>query len=521
MTTLVGAFDSYPAYWNAMTISLQRSETIAPWRDLYDSLEAYYLSNGLYEVLNNIVARKTYLQPDGTTKPEDMRPIYNPATRVVEFYADLLWPGTLPKALQIVTNNTSIVEPIQQVWKWSNWEIEKDVCARWYAQFGSMFLKIQTNTDNTRVYFQNLKPRFITDMDLDERGYIIWVRIDLPQTMRNDEGILETMQRTEVWEKDRYRVWEHKRTPETPLTMLGAPKVDRPLTDFGINFVPIVYQPFRNNGDERGIGAFTLYLDKLDEIARMATRLHQLLFNYEEPIFATLRTSVGADNRPLPPIQLGNKQATGESKVDMASGMFLNLPGATDIKPLTPDIPYDQALAILNNQLVQIERDMPELVYSRIQEQSDLSGVAIRYLLNGAINKLQAARGNAEAALIRAQQMALTIGQNVGLFSGLGDFESGAFDHEFAKRGVLDVPEFEQAQTLQAYNSAGVPVEVAVKRLGWSEQEIEDLTEVKDNAIRRQQDMLNQQMESSPNLRLQGQGGGQRNGQQRIGNNNN
>ena len=501
MTTFIGAFDSYQAHWNAVTLSLQRSEVTAPWRDYYDQLEAYYLSNGLYEVLDSIVQRKTRLQPDGTTRSEDLRPIYNPATRVVEFYADMLWPGTLPKALQISAENEAIIDPIQQVWKWSNWSIEKDTCARWYAMFGSMFLKVQTNQDNSRVYLQNIKPRYVTDMDLDERGFITWLRIDLPQTTRNAEGKLESIQRTEVWEPDRYRVWLHKRTPETPLTELGSTIADQPTSAFGIDFVPIVYQPFRSNGDERGIGAFTLYIDKLDEVARMATRLHQTLYRYGRPIMATIRPHLGGDNRPLPAVQIGEQQADGSRKLNLDDDDILNLPGASDIRSLVPDIDYAQSLAILQDQLAQLGRDMPELAYSRIAESTELSGVAIAYLLDGAISKLESARGNAEAALVRAHQMALTIGQNVGLFDrSIGTFDNGDFEHEFAPRSVLSAPEMEQAQTIQAYTSAGVPMQVAAKRIGWSEQEIEETVKVKDEHERKMQEQQQQLLNQQPGI---------------------
>ncbi len=490
MTTPVGAFDNYSAYWNYLSVSLQRTEQVAPWRDLYDQLETYYLSNGLYEVLDNTVGRKTYLQANGTSKPETMRPIYNPATRLVDFYGDLLWPGSLPSALQIQTDNEKITPLIEQIWQWSNWSIEKDTAARWFPMFGSMFIKVSTNADSNRVFLQNIKPRFVTDMDIDERGYLTWIRLDLPQTTRNAEGKLETVQRTEVWEKQRYRIWTHKKTPETPLNELGKTETDKVLT--GYDFVPIVYQPFKSIGDERGVGVYTLHIDKIDEIARMSTRLHQMLFRYGRPTWATVRSGVGADSRPLPPVQIGGARPNTLERDE--SDEILNLPGATDIKSLVAQLPYDQALSILGDQLTQLERDLPELVYGRIQESTDLSGVALRYLLEGAINRLTVARGNAEAALIRAHQMALTIGQSIGIdnFRNVGTFENGDFAHEFVERPVLQMPLAEQAQTLQTYTSAGVPVEIAAKLIGWTQEEIDELTKAKDAAMQKQQQLLNQ-----------------------------
>ena len=116
----------------------------------------------------------------------------------------------------------------------------------------------------------------------------------------------------------------------------------------------------------------------------------------------------------------------------------------------------------------EIRQDLPEMIYSELQDRSgDLSGVAIRNLLAAATDRLLEARGNGEAALIRANQMALTIGQNLGLFSNIGSYEDGDFEHTFAKRPVWDASELEQAEVMRTYTGAGVPAEIAAQRSGW------------------------------------------------------
>ena len=78
--------------------------------------------------------------------------------------------------------------------------------------------------------------------------------------------------RTEVWDKTELRIWEHERTPQTPLSQLGRVLEQRPLSDFGIDFIPVVWQAFRNIGDERGSAAITPAIEKIDEVNRQATR---------------------------------------------------------------------------------------------------------------------------------------------------------------------------------------------------------------------------------------------------------
>ena len=85
-----------------------------------------------------------------------------------------------------MTDNTAIISPIQQVWKWSGWGSQKQVFSRWLANFGDGFIKVARSSDGQRVILQNIKPEHVTEIDADERGFLRWCRIDVPQTRRED-----------------------------------------------------------------------------------------------------------------------------------------------------------------------------------------------------------------------------------------------------------------------------------------------------------------------------------------------
>lgn len=479
-TSLIGAFRTWSAWWSYLTTTLQRGEEQASsWRDQYNFLQAYYLNNGLYDVLRTSFAQLGY-------SSEALKPLRNPAYRVVEFYAAKLWPGMLPDALPIIADNRRIQEPIEQVWVWSNFGSEKQAMARSFPEYGDMFLKVATRSDNgrvSRVYFQNLAPQSITDFDTDERGYVTYIRIDIPQQRRQEDGRMDNYTLTEVWDKETqlFRRWEHKKSLDAQLSQLGQPIVEQPFGAFGIDFVPIVWQPFRHIGQERGMAAITPAIDKIDEANRQATRLHQMLFRYNKPLWAASAGGADASGRPLPPPRLTGTDGGSLSRSDDPdSDDILRLPGTTKMEALVPNINYESALAVLNDHMREISRDLPEMVYAEIQERSDLSGVAIRYLLEASIDRLLEARGNAESALARANAMALTIGQATGLFNGLGTYEAGDFEHTFADRPVLTAPEFERAQIVQTYAGAGVPLSIAAQRAGWTEDEVTELTAAKE-----------------------------------------
>src|SRR5690606_5399186 len=137
-------------------------------------------------------------------------------------------------------------------------------------------------------------------------------------------------------------------------------------------------------------------------------------------------------------------------------------------------IRYTEALAILEAQMAELSRDLPELAYYDLRE-SELSGKAIRLLLGDAVDRVAEARGNGEAALVRAHQMALTIGQSAGLFKDLGAYDKGDFAHKFRTRPILEIPQEERAVAIETYTRAGVPLVTALRYMGATDEEIADL----------------------------------------------
>jgi len=122
MATLAN-YDSYAAYYTQLIIE-QTPPTAAFMREYYQLLNAYYLGNGLYDFINQ------QLKSTKTTK-HPLKPIRNPAWRVVEFYASKLYPGSLPDALPLEADNEKVIESIHQLWQWSNF---KRKCVRQRAR---------------------------------------------------------------------------------------------------------------------------------------------------------------------------------------------------------------------------------------------------------------------------------------------------------------------------------------------------------------------------------------------------
>lgn len=440
--------------------------------ELYAILQAYYENNGLYEEL----MMRAY---EANVWQEGMKPLRNPAYRVVEFYAAKLWPGVLPEALPIITENPAIQAPIETVWRWSNFTNRKTVLARWLAIWGNGFLKVaNSGGEDQRVYFQLIEPQYIgNNFETDERGYITYLRIDMPKTRRNGDDLI-AYTHTEIWDQETLRIWEHEQGLEAPLEQLGDPVHVHELAEFGIDFVPFVHFKLRDIGEDLGVGSYTLQLDKIDEANRQVTRLHQMIYRYNKNHWVLAANGMDQTGRPLPPPKVGNSGTgtdTGD-RVTIGGDEMWRLPGNATMQSMVPNINYRDALAILNDHMMEIERDLPELAYYRIREMNEVSGIAVRTLLSDAIDRVIDARANVEEALIRADKMALSIGQAMGIFDeSLGNYDAGDFDHHFMEREVIPLTPKEKAELVKLDVEAGVPLTTSLKWRGRTETEIADM----------------------------------------------
>jgi hypothetical protein len=467
----LGTYDTYAGFY-AQTVIDQTPPDSAFLREFYRLLFAYYQTNGLYTYLNQ------QLQATLSTN-QLIKPLRNPAWRIVEFYASKLFPGALPDALPIKTDNDALTPAIEQLWQWSNFGSTKQKWARWFAIYGDWYLKVATRagTDGPdSVYLTIIKPEHVTGMELDERGFLTWIRIDV-ENDDDDETVY-----TEIWSKEAQEMWlwpARRGTVDDEFDDLGSPTEVFTFEELtGEDFIPIVYQPFRYDGAGRCGGAYTAQLEKIDEVNRQATRLAQILFRYNRALWVATTQNADSSGRPLPPVDLSAiLESDGSLKFD--DDDILALPAMSDLKSLVPQINFADALAVLESQLGELAKDLPELVYYELRDMGELSGRAVKFLLDDMISRVVEARGNAEAGLIRAQQMALTIGQNLGLFEDLGgDYASGALDHQFDERPILPEDRQEVAQLITALTQAGASLFAAARAAGMSEDEAQALAQV-------------------------------------------
>lgn len=482
-TTLNG---SAYAYDRAISSRIEPAEL--PPLALYAVLRLFDLSNGLYDDLsraNTAVGRAS----SGT------KAIRNPVPAVCDAWQAKLWP----EPLMIATENAAIIDPIEQVWRWSNWRASRPKVARWTALYGESWLHVQADPDLGRVWFEYLQPAYVTDFEEDARGYVQYVRVDIPKTLETDYGY-KTVTHTEVWDAamQTYTRWETDGDAAgRKIRDLGAPAEVESLASFGIDFVPFVRIPFSDSGEARGIGAVQRALEAVAEADLSATNLHAMVYQDAEGAWVVTANGTDANGRPLPAMRvaaaeptfdaLGRQTSNGtgtrsDGSVSVGKRSFWRLPGGYGLQSVVPNIDFAGSLAILQDHDVVMERLMPALAYARLSESAsvELSGRAIRYKLTAFIDQVIGARATALEKLEQADMMALTLGRVNGIrgFESVGDFDNGDFAHEFETVDVIPLNALElaeesrtRAQALQAYAAAGFPLAAALKDLGYTEDE--------------------------------------------------
>lgn len=491
----VGAGTAYPYRAH---VAIRTAPTEWPPRALYGFLKAAYLTNGFYDEVRNSWSELGYTPPN-------LKAIRSVVAPVVDVLGSKLYPDplivTTPRTRGIVSQvdreraeaNDPIKAAIDLVHTWSNWERARKKHARWVALYGESFRKVVADPEAGRVYFELIEPQYVTDYEMDVRDYITACRLDIPQT-GNETDLTIRWTHVEAWDKARgsVRIWRADGDAAARrLEDLGPPVEEIPLSAFGIDFIPVVRSPFREIDDGRAIGAVQLAIEAIIESDLSATNLHSVIFNDLEGAWVLKSVGNDAHGRPLPPPVVGAASQDGkpgrqsDDTVQVGKRSFWRLPGNQELQPVVPDIDYAGALAILQDHDEHIGRLLPALSYLRIAELSggDLSGKAITYKTRAFVDQVEECRANIVASDIQANMMALTMGQAYGIFSGLGSFETGDFEHDYAPQPILHLSSLDEAeekraraQAVQALTSASLPLSFVLT-------DILDLTEAEATSV--------------------------------------
>lgn len=418
------------------------------------------------------------------------RGLRNPLARYVNFYVANVWGGTLDAqagdgsgtatALPIVTENEQLRAAIAMLWQWSNWGTRRQLAVRQGTSLGDAFIKVVDRPDAQRVYMQVRHPSQFTDVTWDNNGFIKRCVIEYeaidnngkPYTykeiithplLHGGDGVLfETFKNNKpfayadnVIDENAAAAWEE---------------------DY--DFVPVVHVPFQVTGAGWGAVAFMHALPKIVEADASASILHDQLGRLL--------------NSPLLAIGISASNIQFETKPDSVPVLAVEVPEKTPFQPtVTPligNMNLLDALQAVNKQVEAVERDLPELRLSDAL-QSGMSGEALGRAFSDVAAAVADVRASFDSALVRVQQMAITIaamGRYDDVFSHFNkdSYQSGALDHYIGQRPVLPRGSSEElAEMKERWNIASVavgmdvPQETALAEIvRWNDAKIASMT---------------------------------------------
>ena len=429
------------------------------YRDIQKWATAYKSQYGLYKYTRNI---------------------YSPAYRLGEFYKSYLWGGRLANdasntgAIPIQTANDAIREPIAEIWKWSNWDINKDVCTLWGTILGDVFIKVIDSPDKRRVYYELVYPGYVRDVTLDAfnnvKAYTIQYQVEHPEDNNKPAAIY-----TEVV----YRDSEQEVVYETYLNDESYGWYGMPASwSVPYGFVPLVAIQHNDVGQDWGhseIHAARAKMHELDDVATMLSDQIRKSVNVK-----WLFKGVTPDNMEFE--EASPTTARPEPYREQENAIYVGKDA--DAMPLVAELDIEGVMMHITSILDDLEKDYPELGLDARMPTAEISGRAIRMIRQPTDQKVRQRRVNYDKAIVKANQMGLAIGGYRGYFAGfnLDSYKAGALEHNISNRPVfeadaLDVAEVANAEWMAAAMalSAGVSLKGYLQHQGMPAEEIDKL----------------------------------------------
>ena len=422
-----------------------------------------------------------------------IRSLYGPIYRLGEFYKAHLWGGALDPsagecgAIPIATDNEELRPAIAELWKWSNWAVNKDIVTLRGAVLGDIAIQVIDDVERGRVYLDIIYPGIIKDITLDSfnnvRGYIIEETREHPQ--RPGMTVTYREQVTRDGDLVVYETFLNGAPFAWPENVNRAGDAMETWAE-SYGFIPMVLIKHNDVGLDWGWSEAHPIRSKAQEADDLASQISDQIRKTISPVWLmkgmkeTSITLTGADattDRPEP----------GREEMQALWGVPTD-GGAT---AMIAELDFENALVHLDNILKEIERDYPELRSDLHTSSGDASGRALRVARQGAAAKVIQRRSNYDAGLVKVQQMAIALGgfREYDGYKGfsLDSYKRGDLEHSVSSRPVfesdpLDESEIAIAEWKAAEQAvkAGVPLIGYLRAQGWDAERIQALIKIEE-----------------------------------------
>lgn len=441
--------------------------------------------------------------------PRNIRLIYNPTRRLVEFYVGAVYPGVLsedgedlPDGVQSAipfSKDTSpqIKTAVAQLWQWNNWQEKMQVEIVYAAALGDCLVEIVDCLDQGKVCFEIPWPGYIYDIDLDHAGNVKSYTLEYG-AYSDDEGGFYRYKK--IVDGQYFQYFKD----DEPYDYGNGAILENPY-----GFVPAVWFRHSSTGGDRGSPAIAGSMPLIDELNGQASLTHdQVRKVVGAPWIMWAQGSI--QNLFGQPSRDTTNDFMTSTPSDQENVLLLKGPAGGRIESLAGQLDIPGAYAVVEKLLAQVEKNHPELtMYEQLRSMSQVTGPAAQRLVGDVETRVSKAQANYDRGNICLFQMAVAIAgyranngdwgplngqQQKFLPFDLDSYKSGQLNMTIKPRPLLKPTELEEAQedqtesaAVQAWVNAGVPLEVILKHIGWTDKEIAEVTQAK-----QKQDQANQ-----------------------------
>lgn len=444
-----------------------------------------------------------------------IRSIYNPVQRIVDLYVAKVYGGALDMetlktgAIPIVGADEALTNALRQLWIWSNWSTRKSLYVRYGALYGDTVIKIVDEPDKEKVRMEVLHPGRIKDIKLDSVGNVkkVVIEYERDEKLSYDRfGLLPLKSmRTYTYREEIDGDWFATFKNDEPFAFYnnsdGEP-VSRWPNEYG--FVPIVLGNHKDMGLRWGTNSFHGQVGKIDELNDAASLLNDQIRKVVDPLWYL----AGVKN---PGKELtAQKGHTAVEELERRDTLdLLHGPLGSQPYPMIAPIAIADALANIQSMLNELENDLPELALHRLREGGNLTAPGVEAGYSDAIGRITEASGNYNDALVRAQQMAVSIG-GLRRYRGfeafdLDSYADGDLEHYIGDRPVIKdkLSESERMQILQSRDD--VPIWLLLTEMGFDQDTIDRVVADEEartrNAVRGAMDSIFGDEDTDPDLK--------------------
>lgn len=357
----------------------------------------------------------------------NIRSIYNPTRRLVNFYVAQVYPGVLSEDATKLPDGVAIAIPfsedteeklklaVAQFWQWSNWQSGNKLMVRYGGATGSCLVEVVDNVERGKITTAVRWPGLLADrakddgpsLILDDVGNVKFYALEYQAT---DEAGETYAYRKEVSQESFIEYRDEKVTSEE-------------INPYG--FVPAVWCKHINEGwgvDGEGVygaPAISGSIGKIDELNGIASHGHdQIDMLIDSPGVISSDGGIGKIGEQANAIKVNRSAAQDEfASVGATSAMrtlrrlLLKAPKGAAWVPLTGNLQPEQIVPAMDHLLLEIEHDFPELgMYQELRKMSEVTGPGAARMMGDVYSRLLEVSSNYDTQSIKLFQMAAAIG---------------------------------------------------------------------------------------------------------------